>query len=310
MDDRSKWFYLLILFFMIGINTIQQQLLLLLIRENAFVNSMLMQIAELEEESDDDEPVKKKPCMWMRPRSANWYHEILLKAPDSLWIEHMRFPRREVENLAELLKDELAPSDYCVREPVPLLKRVCIALFKLASCCEYRVAAEHFGVSNATVFRCINAFCVVMTNNNHHFITFPSSDEAAAIADRLEQQHGYIQAFGALDGSHIAINPPSNGLADYLNRKMYPSLVLQGLVDDKYMFRDVSCKCPGSMHDASVYANSSLSTRVEQNMPVRDRTIDGVKIPLHILGDPAYALTTKIIKGSTVKVLNDSLSCL
>ena len=211
----------------------------------------------------------------------------------------MRLPRHEVEQLAELLKDDLAPDDACVRNPVPLLKRVCIAITKLASCCEYRVVGEKYGVSKSTVYRCVTAFCYAMAKHKGKFIKFPTTEEACAIADRIAESHGYIQAFGAIDGSHIAINPPADGLADYINRKMYPSIVLQGLVDDRYTFRDVSCKCPGSMHDSAVFNNSSLSTRIERQMPQRSLVIDGVAIPLHILGDPAYPLTTCIIKPYT-----------
>ena len=81
---------------------------------------------------EDCQPRKKKPGMWMRPRSSTWFDTILKNALDSLWIEHLRLPRQEEEQLAEMLKEELAPSDFCVRNPVPLLECVCIALFKLA----------------------------------------------------------------------------------------------------------------------------------------------------------------------------------
>lgn len=233
----------------------------------------------------------------MQDRNSTWYTEVLLKSNDELWIETMRLPRHAVEALAEELREELQPSDNCIRTPVPLFKRVCISLYKLASCCEYRVAAEQFGVSKVTVFRCVNAFCVALTAHQAKYIQFPSDEEAASIADRIEQRHKYPQAFAALDGSHIAINPPSDGLADYLNRKMYASIVLQGLVDDRFMFRDVSCKCPGSMHDSTVFSNSSLYGRLERHMPARDKFINGISVPLHILGDPAYPLSTKVIKG-------------
>lgn len=53
------------------------------------------------------------------------------------------------------------------------------------------------------------------------------------------------------------------------------------------------------MHDSTVYANSTLSDRVERGLPVRDRVINGIVIPLHILGNPAYALPANIIKGYT-----------
>ena len=159
--------------------------------------------------------------------------------------------------------------------------------------------AEKFGVSKSTVHRCLGRFCYAMTKFHSQFISFPSSEEAAEIADRIQRRHGYPQAFGAIDGSHIAINPSSVGLADYINRKMFPSIVLQGLVDDNYLFRDVSCKCPGSMHDSNVLSNSSLYQILNDNgqMPARDKIFNGVSVPLHILGDPAYSLTRTILKG-------------
>ena len=144
------------------------------------------------------------------------------------------------------------------------------------------------------MLRCLTAFCTAVTKNSSAFIQFPTSAEAAEIADRIEQQRGYTQAFAALDGSHIAVSPPSVGLADYLNRKIFASIVLPGLVDDRYMFRDVSCKCRGSMHDSTVFTNSSLATRIEHAMPVRDRAINGVNVPLY-----KYPLSPRLIKGYT-----------
>lgn len=209
-----------------------------------------------------------------------------------------------MEYIANLLRDELSPEIATVRTPIPLLKRVCIAIFKLASCAEYRVVGEAFGVSKVSVYRCFNAFVYAMAGLRGQLITFPTTEEASAIADRIEARYGYPQAFAAIDGSHIAISPPAVGLADYLNRKMYPSLVLQGLVDDRYMFRDVSCKCPGSMHDSTVLTNSSLARTIETTMPTRVKTYNGVDTTLHILGDPAYPLSSKIIKGYTGRHLS------
>ena len=78
---------------------------------------------------------------------------------------------------------------------------------------------------------------------------------------------------------------------------MFPSIVLQGLVDDHYIFRDVSCKCPGSMHDSTVLINSSLHARIHRELPKRDKVINNVAVPLHILGDAAYPMSEKIMKG-------------
>lgn len=106
----------------------------------------------------------------------------------------------------------------------------------------------------------------------------------------------YIVA-GAIDGSHLEITPPADGMADFLCRKMYPSIVLQAVVDVQYLFRDIYCNTPGSAHDATVFRRSPLSTSIYQNMPVRNKTISELSVPLHILGDPAYPMSQHIIKG-------------
>ena len=96
---------------------------------------------------------------------------------------------------------------------------------------------------------------------------------------------------------HIPVTPPLDGKADYICRKCYPSIVLQAVVDAHYKFRDVYANTAGAAHDATVYARSSLSTRLPDIMPKNYREMNGVRVPLHILGDPAYPLSAHIVKG-------------
>ncbi|CAK6983252.1 uncharacterized protein LOC127529067, partial [Scomber scombrus] len=53
--------------------------------------------------------------------------------------------------LCDVLEPLVAPDVSCPREAVPTRKRVAIALYKLATCSEYRVIGETFGVSKTTV---------------------------------------------------------------------------------------------------------------------------------------------------------------
>lgn len=70
-----------------------------------------------------------------------------------------------------------------------------------------------------------------------------------------------------VDGCHIPITPPIVSHRDYFNRKGWPSLVLQGMVDSNMLFRNVSCKCPGSSHDAIVLRSSKIFYAYEDLIP-------------------------------------------
>ena len=155
-----------------------------------------------------------------------------------------------------------------------------------------------FGVSVTSVHRCVKTFCEAMYKQRKDVIKWPTDDEAAIIADNFEQKYSYPQAFGAIDGSHIAITPPSDGYRDFINRKMYPSIVLQAVCDDKYIFRDIFAQLPGCCHDANVFSRSPLFEKMGR-LPQRNRQILGQEVPLHIVGDPAYPLSEGLIKGYT-----------
>ena len=63
---------------------------------------------------------------------------------------------------------------------------------------------------------------------------------------------------GAIDGTHIPIIASSECHAEYVNRKGYHSIIMQTVVDCKYLYRDVVIGWPGSVHDARVSSNSSI----------------------------------------------------
>ena len=61
-----------------------------------------------------------------------------------------------------------------------------------------------------------------------------------------------------MDGTHIPIISPCDYPADYYNRKGWHSIIMQGVVDNKGLFTDIYIGWPGRVHDARVFANSSL----------------------------------------------------
>jgi len=125
----------------------------------------------------------------------------------------------------------------------------------------------------------------------------PNNEEAQDIAENFEQQTNIPQIIGAIDGSHIPITAPEDGHLDFVNRKMFCSIVLQAIVDHRYLFRDISCKFPGSCHDADALRESNFYQNLDAMMPRGFKNVEGIDIPFFIIGDPAYSLQPWLLKN-------------
>ena len=131
------------------------------------------------------------------------------------------------------------------------------------------------------------------------YIKFPSSGQLDSIVDGFKTKWGVPQCVGAIDGSHIPISAPVLNHTDYYNRKGWYSVILQGLVDHSYHFLDVYVGWPGNVHDTRVFAHSSLYTSLagSELLPsTKMITLNGVNVPLFIIGDSAYPLETWLMK--------------
>ena len=109
----------------------------------------------------------------------------------------------------------------------------------------------------------------------------------------FEAKYGMIQAFGCVDGTHIPILRPAESSQDYYCYKGFFSLNAQAICDYRGHFMDVECRWPGSVHDAKVFANSSINKamRLGKLAGTYQCDITGFKkIPNYLIGDPAYPL--------------------
>lgn len=59
---------------------------------------------------------KNVPTSWQ-------YDTVLPKARANVWIQHFRMPEEMVNEICELVREDMSPSDSYVREPIPLKKR-------------------------------------------------------------------------------------------------------------------------------------------------------------------------------------------
>ena len=127
---------------------------------------------------------------------------------------------------------------------------------------EYRTIANLFDVSTSFLCLCIRDVCKAITKKlKNDFLKVPKGEDLREVMRLYKEKWGFPSCAGAIDGTHIPIQAPLENRTDYINRKSYHSMVMQALVDSKYLFRDVIIGWPGSVHDALVLSNSELCNR-------------------------------------------------
>ncbi|KAL1488476.1 hypothetical protein ABEB36_014945 [Hypothenemus hampei] len=131
---------------------------------------------------------------------------------------------------------------------------------------------------------------MLILNQNNGIIKWPTIENAANIIQGFFEISQFPGVIGAIDGCHIRIMKPLDHPNSYINRKGFPSILLQAVCDHRKLFMDVYTGVPGSVHDARLFRMSDLSERIENNL---------ISFPddSHLIGDLAYVLSEKLIVG-------------
>ena len=186
-----------------------------------------------------------------------------------------------------------------LREAITVEKRVAVALWRLATGISYRTVGLTFGIGRCTAMNVKDEFCSALMRRANDFIKFPKAEaETRQAIQKFQDISHFPQVIGALDGCHIPIKAPNEEPNEYVNRKSFHSIVLQGVADANRKFLHVSTGYAGSIHDARVLRMSSLLTAIEDGDILHSplRRIGGMQVKPLIVADPAYKLTTWCMK--------------
>lgn len=219
---------------------------------------------------------KHRGSLRTESRSNIWYTSVFL--PNCLSNDEFKENFRLSKKTFKIICDELRPymsakfnklnRMWKRRQELTIEKKVAVALYYLASCAEYRVIGNQFGIHKTTVCKVIHNFLEMMSKYiTPKVIKFPDEISAVEYASLFKARSQLPNIIGAIDGTHIAILPPEEGYRDFVNRKGWPSVILQAVVGPKYQFIDISIKQPGSSHDAAALLSSSLYKNVDNIMP-------------------------------------------
>ena len=209
------------------------------------------------------------------------------------WLENFRMSHATFLYVCSEIRSSVEKSDTVMRNAIPVEQRVALTLWFLSTGTDYRTVAHLFGVSKSTVCLITKQVCTAIVQILlQKYVRFPSQNCLKDVVDGFQHKWGFPQCAGVVDGTHIPIVSPQAYPADYFNRKGWHSIIMQGTVNHLGVFVDVYIGWPGRVHDARVFANSTLYQRGQENslLPHWTEHIGGEDVPLVILGDPAYPL--------------------
>ncbi len=202
-------------------------------------------------------------------------------------------------HLCGILRPCLTHQHTRYRRPLSAEISLAICLWRLTTNLEYRSISHLFGVGLSTCYLIVQeVITAINTILKPLYIKTPSDADLRTIVQGFRDKWGFPQVAGAIDDSHIPIKAPPNTPADYFNRKGQYSDILQAVVDNKMKFWDINIGQPGRVHDARVFALSSLFDRGQSGrlLPQWTEIFEGVNVPLMILGDAAYPLLPWLMK--------------
>lgn len=159
-------------------------------------------------------------------------------------------------------------------------KAFLFSLWYLANSETFRQCADRFDLSQSSSHKVLCKTLKFIISLKHKYLKWPTEQESKRVCQQFKSKYNINGIMGAIDGCHIRIRRPTKHEEDYVNRKGFHSILLQGVCDYRKLFIDVHIGESGSLHDARVLRKSPLY-RVAQE----DRNIFH---DFFLLGDSAY----------------------
>ena len=258
---------------------------------------------------------RKPRASWKKPgRTDRWWINLWQgHLPEDEWKYNLRMSREVFMKLVEEMRPFISPDPRSPnRTAVSAEKKLALTLYFLKDTGSIRMVANAFGVAKSTVSIIVHDVCQAITSYlGPKYIRLPTTvDEMRELIVKFESRHGFPQAFGCVDGTHITIIQPLENSHDYFSYKMKYTLNVQGICDYQGRFIDVDCRWPGSVHDAKVFSNSNINYLLQEGkLPQVYRTLlPGFnKVPCLLLGDPAYTLLPYCMKEFPSTSTNDQV---
>ena len=260
--------------------------------------------------------LRKRRNRWKNPgRTDVWWTNawrgLIL---DEEWLANFRMSREDFGILEQTLRPYICPNTNSFRgDTISSNKKLAMTLYFLKDQGSLRLTANSFGIAPCTLSIAIRKVChAVVKVLGPQLILYPRTKAGLeSLSAKFEEKFNFPMVIGCVDGTHIPIRQPLENAHDYFCFKMKYSINVQAVCDFEGKFIDVDWSWPGSVHDAKVFANSSINKFFrEMNIANISRKLnadDDMNVPPVLIGDPAYPLLPSLLKEFPTCTCNEEV---
>ena len=131
-------------------------------------------------------------------------------------------------------------------------------------------------------------------------VSFPTGDAFIECMDGFEKLCGLPMCAGAIDGTFVRIESPTEFGDAYYCYKKYHAILLFACVDAAGLFTYLRLGEAGSAGDAATFNRSGLGLRIQEYLAMpqgsQPQHIDGMEVMPYLVGDGAFKLTEHLMK--------------
>lgn len=256
---------------------------------------------------------RKKRRWWVAPgRTESWWIQMISgEAPPEEWKKNFRMSREDFSKLCDELLPFITPDSNSPRLGIEPEKRLAVCLYYLKDTATLKMTANAFGISVPTISKCVKNVCKAIRDHlGPKYIKIPNEAELEDYVKQFEEELGFPQVLGAVDGTHVPIQQPNENSHSFFSYKMNYTLNVQAVCDFSGRFIDVEVRWPGGTHDAKIFANSGINKALKEGtIPKKSRFLLPGRdaVPLLLLADPAYPLLPRCMKEYSTCYTNEQV---
>nr|XP_022311849.1 protein ANTAGONIST OF LIKE HETEROCHROMATIN PROTEIN 1-like [Crassostrea virginica] len=225
------------------------------------------------------------------PKVSNYmetvFHEFSIPENIDDFRVHYRVSRHLFEILLQEIYESILLRGTGPQETTQPHKQLLVTLWYLSNMASMREVGHIFDMSKSTVHAVVFRVFDAILGLQPRVVCWPNAQRQMEIAQEVENLCQLRGVIGFIDGTHVRLSSAIKGDRDFYNRKGYPSMQVQCVVDHEMKFTNVYTGWPGCVHDARVLRNSALYREAEAgNLILQDH---------HIFGDSAYPLQNWLV---------------